>query len=385
MVVIACFDGSESESQQGNLVLIRSLLAKAGLILCLTIASAVATCAIAGPVGELHRTAFDPTASLRDAAQRDQLRITIWYPAATDAKEQELLIGPPGKALFDVGSVAPQAAFSSDADRHPVLLLSHGFGGTARVMGWFGIAMARDGYIVVAVDHPGNNAVDKMTVAGAILWWDRTEDLRIALAAIKQDPVIGPHLDLSRLGVAGFSAGGFTALVASGARVDIARFIHFCEVNPSDSVCGPQEEFVVTKQDALDLFKRPEIAAEAVHASDDHSIPQVRATFVMAPAIVQALDPDSLAHMHVPVEIMLGDKDHIASPTTNGFVAAKAIPGAILKQLPGVGHDDFLAECTDLGRATLARCKTQVPQADTHRQAIQAATTFFDRALNATN
>jgi predicted dienelactone hydrolase len=361
-------------------VLIRSVLAKAWFILFFA-----STSAIAGPIGEMHRTAVDPTASLRDAEHRDQLRITIWYPAATGAKEQALLIGPPGKALFNVGSIAPQAAFASGVDRHSVLLLSHGFGGTARVMGWFGTAMAREGYIVVAVDHPGNNAIDKMTVAGAVLWWDRAEDLRIALDTIKHDPTIGPHLDLSRLGVAGFSAGGFTALVASDARVDVARFIHFCQVNPEDSVCGPQEEFVVTKQDAIDLFKRPEIAVEATHAGDDHAIPQIRATFVIAPALVQALDPASLAHMHVPVEIMLGDADHVALPATNGLIAAKMIPGAILKQLPDVGHDDFLATCTDLGRATLPGCKTKVPQDNTHQQAIQAATTFFDRQLSVTN
>lgn len=361
-------------------MLIRPLLAKAGFILLLATVNAAA-----GPVGELHRTALDPTASLRDAEHRDQLRITIWYPAATGAKEQALLIGPPGKATREIGSVAAQAAFASDVERRPVLLLSHGFGGTARVMGWFGIAMARAGYIVVAVDHPGNNAVDKMTVAGAILWWDRAEDLRIALAAVRQDPTIGPHLDLSRLGVAGFSAGGYTALAVSGARTDIAHYIHFCQVNPDDTICGPQPEFVVTKQDALDLFKRPEIAAEAAHASDDHSIPQVRATFVMAPAIVQAFNPDSLAHMHVPVEIMLGEVDQVAIPATNGLVAAKMIPGAVLTLLPAVGHNDFLAACTDLGRATLPNCKTKVPQADTHRQTIEAAKIFFSHHLSALN
>ena len=58
------------------------------------------------------------------------------------------------------------AAFAADRIRWPVILLSHGFGGTARIVGWFGIAMARDGYIVAAVDHPGNNAVDQMTVPG---------------------------------------------------------------------------------------------------------------------------------------------------------------------------------------------------------------------------
>jgi predicted dienelactone hydrolase len=83
-------------------------------------------------------------------------------------------------------------------------------------MGWFGIAMARDGYVVVAVDHPGNNAVDQMTVPGAALYWDRADDLRAALEATERDPAIGPHMDLARLGVAGFSAGGFAALVAAG-------------------------------------------------------------------------------------------------------------------------------------------------------------------------
>ena len=50
--------------------------------------------------------------------------------------------------------LTPNAPFATDNIRQPVLLLSHGFGGTARIMGWFGIAMARAGYIVIAVDHP---------------------------------------------------------------------------------------------------------------------------------------------------------------------------------------------------------------------------------------
>ena len=70
------------------------------------------------------------------------------------------------------------AAFAADRIRWPVILLSHGFGGTARIVGWFGIAMARDGYIVATVDHPGNNAADQMTVPGAALYWDRADDLR---------------------------------------------------------------------------------------------------------------------------------------------------------------------------------------------------------------
>jgi predicted dienelactone hydrolase len=257
---------------------------RAGVALLVLLAAGTS---FAGSVGEMHRVTADPTASLRDAQQRSKLRITVWYPAAADAVEREITVGSPGAAIFRVGSAAPDAAFASDVGPRPVILFSHGYGGSSRMMGWFGIAMARDGYIVVAVDHPGNNGLDTMTPAGAALWWDRAEDLRLALKAVEEDPVIGPHMDLSRVGAASFSAGGFTALVAAGARVDRAHFARFCSANPDDGVCRPQRESSFTEQDFAELFKRPEIQAELARATDDQSIKQVRAAFVMAPALVR--------------------------------------------------------------------------------------------------
>jgi predicted dienelactone hydrolase len=337
----------------------------------------------AAPVGEIHRLASEPTASLRDAKHRSELRITVWYPAAADAVEHPLVVGSPVMPLFDVGAVALDAAFAEDGVRRPVILLSHGYGGTARIMGWFGIAMARSGYIVVAVDHPGNNTADEMTVPGATLFWDGAEDLRAALAAMEQDPGLAVHMDPSRVGVAGHSAGGFTALVAAGARVDLSHFVRFCQSNPDDGVCRPQREFAVTAQDRAKAFAVPEVAAEAERAGDGHSVPAVRAAFVMAPALVQALDPASLARIRTPVHIVLGDADTVAPPTTNGMVAAETIPNAELERLPGVGHYDFISSCTVAGRVVVPQCKIDVPQAETHRQAIAAAQAFFARNLDA--
>jgi predicted dienelactone hydrolase len=351
------------------------------LLATVTIALVAAANAGAAPVGETHRATFERTAALRDAKHRPDLRITVWYPAEAGAVERSLVIGPPDAPSFDVGAVAPDAAFADTTPR-PVILLSHGFGGSARMMGWFGIALARSGYIVVAVDHPGNNGADKMTPAGALLYWDRPDDLRAALAATEHDPVIGPHMDFGRVGVAGFSAGGFTALAAAGARVDLGRFDRFCQANPNDGLCRPQIEFVITAQDRDQFFQLPQAAAEAAHAGDDHAVPGVRAAFTMAPALVQSFDPASLAHMHTPVYIILGDADPVATPATNGMVAATLIPGAELEQLPGVGHYDFLATCTAQGAATRAVCKSAVPQSQTHRQAITAAKAFFARTLS---
>jgi predicted dienelactone hydrolase len=139
------------------------------------------------PVGERHLVADAPTAALRDTQSRVRLRVTVWYPTAAGAHEQPLDIGPPGRPLFTPGAAAPDAAFA-DARPHPVVLLSHGFGGAARIMAWFGTALARAGYVVVAVDHPGNNGLDPMTVAGAVLFWERPGDLAAALARAKADP-----------------------------------------------------------------------------------------------------------------------------------------------------------------------------------------------------
>jgi predicted dienelactone hydrolase len=358
------------------MVRVLTLLLSAGLL------SAVA--AHAGPVGEAHRVIFDDKAALRDAEHSSNLRVTVWYPAAADSIETPLPVGPPGQQpMFDVGRAAPDAAFAPDSGRRPVILLSHGFGGTARIMGWFGVAMARNGYLVVAVDHPGNNAVDKMTVAGAALWWNRADDLRIALDAMERDPAIGPHLDMTRVAAAGFSAGGFTTLVLAGARVDRAHFLQFCAAHPTDGVCLPQREFAMSDQDAAQAFRVPEVAAEAAHAGDDHAIPDLRAAFAIAPALVQALDPQSLMQMRTPIKIVLGDADAVAPPSTNGLIAAAAIPGAELERLPAVGHYDFLAPCTQAGQIAVPVCKVSVPQQETHDRAIGAALAFFARHLGA--
>jgi predicted dienelactone hydrolase len=120
--------------------------------------TAMAAHPVAAEVGERHLVAHDASAALRDAAHRDVVRVTVWYPAAPGATEVPLDLGP----HFIAGSAAPDAAFEDQRPR-ATILLSHGFGGSARLMAWFGTALARHGYVVIAVDHPGNNGIDPMT------------------------------------------------------------------------------------------------------------------------------------------------------------------------------------------------------------------------------
>jgi predicted dienelactone hydrolase len=329
--------------------------------------------------GETHRTTTIASAAVRDAEHRPTLRVTVWYPAAKGAEATSLSIGDPTSPLFTVGAAAADVPILPSSAKRPVVLLSHGFGGSARMMGWFGTAMAEAGYVVISVDHPGNNGVDTMTVPGAILPWERAEDLKQALKAVGEDPVLGPHLDLTRIGAAGFSAGGFTALVLGGATVDVGRLERFCHASPSDGVCRPQLEFAVTEAESKRAQSEPAVAALIATASADHSMPGVKAVFVMAPAIVQALRPDGLEAIRKLVAIIVGDHDIVAPPATNANIAAAAIPGARLTTLGGATHYSFLSKCTPAGVAVVPLCKAVGAQEEAHRIAIEQAKALFAR------
>jgi Predicted dienelactone hydrolase len=349
------------------------------MTLCRTIA-ALAVFVFAGQafaaVGETHRTTTTPTAALRNADGSPKVAITIWYPAQADAKETPLVIGPEDHPLFATGSAAADAPPA--AGRYPVVLLSHGFGGTARMMAWFGTALAREGFVVIAVDHPGSNGRGPITGNGAAWWWERAEDLKAAWATVQADAELSPHLDAKRLGVAGFSAGGFAALVAGGARVDVQHFADFCHAHPNDGVCAPQLEAPdLTARDIGKWMKDPAMQARLKDAAGDHSIQGVRAVFVMAPAIVQALAPGSLKRMQIPVSIIAGSADTVAPPATNADVVARSVPGATEHVLDGVTHYDFLGGCLPAAQEVVPQCANARHQDQAHPEAIYVALDTF--------
>jgi predicted dienelactone hydrolase len=104
------------------------------------------------------------------------LRAVIWYPAAADTREAPQWIGPPIFPFFSAGSAAPNAP-PEVGSRRPLILLSHGNGGAGLGLAWIGTALAAHGFIVAAVDHPGNNSNDGTTVEGFSLFWLRAVDL----------------------------------------------------------------------------------------------------------------------------------------------------------------------------------------------------------------
>src|SRR3954470_16793271 len=84
------------------------------------------------------------------------LRWTAWYPAAENAVDHELRPHDTTASWFAYRPAARDADLSQTHARHPIVMLSHGTGGTAMHLDWLARELAGRGFIVVGVDHHGN-------------------------------------------------------------------------------------------------------------------------------------------------------------------------------------------------------------------------------------
>jgi predicted dienelactone hydrolase len=314
------------------------------------------------------------------------LSTLIWYPASPSAREDQQFFGPPGQPSFNGGLVATGAALAPAPTKFPLIVLSHGTGGTGAVLAWLGTALAAHGYIVAAVNHPGNNAIDGYTVQGFTLWWLRARDLSAVIDGMLADPTFRLRIDPNRIGAAGYSLGGYTVIATAGGITSIEQFRDFCASPQADRICVPPPEFpdLLTKAEAL-AKSDPAYRAARTEAGRSYRDPRVRAIFAMAPALGPAFLPSGLAHIDIPVAIVAGAADEIVPVQSGAQLLAKAIPHAELTILPGsIGHYIFIDNCTATGHSTypsLCIDARGVDRAAIHRQTARLAEMFFDRSL----
>ncbi len=306
----------------------------------------------------------------------------IWYPAEDSAGEKEQYIGPPDAPLFYAGRAAKDATLAPSFGKFPLIALSHGTGGSALQMAWLGTNLAARGYIVVAVNHPGNNAVTGYTTQGFIEGWERAKDVSAVISDMLADPRLGAKIDPDRIGAAGFSYGGYTMMELAGARTDFKRILAWCDEQPG--ACDPPE-----MPDLMKKFKaiqqQPDVQQALQRSGDSHRDPRIRAVFAIAPAVARAFTPESLQKIAIPVEIVAGAADPIAPPAENAQLFAANIKGVKLTVLPGgVGHYTFLDVGTDAGKKQLPQFFVDKPGVDreaVHQQVAEMAAEFFAKEL----
>ncbi|EIZ81170.1 dienelactone hydrolase [Novosphingobium sp. Rr 2-17] len=249
----------------------------------------------------------------------DGIEVGIWYPASGTPSYQRL-------GLY-AQDVVPNA--SVPAERHPLVVISHGTGGDFAGHVDTAVALARAGFIVAALTHPGDNWRDNSratqiegrpaALSAVITYMIRTWPGRAAI-------------DPDRIGAFGFSAGGLTVLAAIGGRPDLSRLAGHCAQHPDFFDCA-----LLKAQPRSEAAPWPRLRDA-----------RIKVAVIAAPALGFAFDRAGLSQVRVPVQLWRADDDHILPAPFYADAVRAALPTRPeFHSVPGAGHFDFLAPCAD--------------------------------------
>jgi predicted dienelactone hydrolase len=259
------------------------------------------------------------------------ISVALYYPtpAPAQAQAQAIVMGP----------YMPHVAIQGppEATVKGLIVLSHGTGGSELSHSSLAEALARDGYLVAALRHPGDNWQDRSLLkdrSGAY-FSQRPRQVTRVIDALLSDPQwsarIGRDASGPRIGVVGHSAGGYTALALVGGVPDPSRIAAHCsaEATRDPIFCG------LSTRDRAPGTAPPSFAPYAGLTDA-----RVRAVVALAPVGV-VFTPQSLARIHVPVELYEAESDRFLVPRYHAEWIASNAPDVQLHRVPNAWHFAF--------------------------------------------
>ncbi|WPU22865.1 alpha/beta fold hydrolase [Cedecea neteri] len=278
------------------------------------------------------QTAYGETAfrqHLLDEHGSRPLEIAVWYPTRQTGNPELV-----GDNVVFIGTRALLNA-SPDNDMHPLLLLSHGYGGNWRNLNWLASLMAAQGYIVAAVNHPGTTFGNK-NEAEAQRLWQRPQDLRRVLDELIASPDIAGKIDPQRIAAIGHSLGGWTVLELAGGRFDADRFLQDCKLHSVLSGCKLRHILGIDRQES------------AAPLSNNARDPRIKAIVSLDLGLARGFSPSSLAQIAIPVLIMSAQSDSEELPASlESAYLARYIPQKQRQDVSVLGatHFSFMQLC----------------------------------------
>jgi predicted dienelactone hydrolase len=224
-----------------------------------------------------------------------RLTVLLHYPCLQPASPT-----PFGPYELEVSAQAPLAPGT-----HPLVLISHGSGGSPLLYRSLSLLLARNGFIVALPRHPGNSLGDNDLEHSEQILRDRPRQLVALLDALYGDALWAAAIAAEPVTAIGHSLGGYTVL----------------------SVAGAQR------------WSRARHPIPVAHDA------RIGALVLLAPACGPFLAPRSLAALQVPILALTAEHDPL-TPDAQVRAALAGVPDPSrveIHTVPNAGHFSFLS------------------------------------------
>ncbi|MET4018573.1 putative dienelactone hydrolase [Bradyrhizobium sp. i1.4.4] len=281
------------------------------------------------------------------------IRLLVWTPCAEPPREMDAR----GATFFAV------PACPVTGEKLPLIVMSHGR------RGWFGghhdtaAALADAGFVVAALNHPGDTMRDTSRTDSLSVLVERPTDMSRLIDYMLDGWSDTSRIDPQRIGLYGFSFGGYTGLVVIGGDPDLRKGLPNCETS-SLRACKQLESGELPDQ-------------PTTHDK------RVKAAVIIDPYPVFVFPEENLKAIAVPVQLWSSD------PAQNADGLSGCCAAAINQRLPikpdyhfvdNARHFSFLATCTPKDAREAPAVCTDAPdfdRVDFHRRLHADVVAFF--------
>jgi len=239
----------------------------------------------------------------------------VWYPCSQ----------PPGRVDLGLITLPAVKDCALPGEGLPLILISHGRSGS--FVGHHDIAevLADAGFVVAAINHPGDTASDLSRTEQLSIFVERPNHIRRLIDFMLGASALAANIDRDRIGFFGFSRGGHTGLVLIGAKSDFASAASLCQQS--------------TAPFCAQILRREFPAQPMTHD------PRIKAAVIADPRI-NFFTADSFATIKIPVQLWAseyggdGVLPHSVDLVDNNLPAKHEYHA-----VSNAGHFAFLAPC----------------------------------------
>jgi predicted dienelactone hydrolase len=252
------------------------------------------------------------------------LRGAVWTPCTTPTSKIRL-------GLYVVQGVRDCPLTNAQL---PLIVLSHGYGGS--FLGHHDTAetLANAGFVVAAINHSGDNYQIRGGPNDSIsALATRTTDIRRLIDYMIRQWPSHANLDAGQIGFFGFSRGGYTGLVLAGARPDFGRLPPLpsspCATAPEGPECAQM------RQRFRELLASPLARDTRIKAA------------VIADPLNVVFDVDGLKNVSIPIQLWAsaygGDG---VTPESVAAIRRNLAASSDWQEAENAAHFGFLAPCS---------------------------------------